>query len=45
LAFDAPGTLGAVSFAANDVLEYDPVAKVWSKAYQGSIQGDGWTAA
>lgn len=45
LSFDGSGTVGGVSFNANDVLEYDPSGGTWQLAYNGSTEYATWGAA
>ena len=45
LAFDGSGTVGGVSFAQSDVLEYAPATGAWEASYRGTSEHAGWAAA
>ncbi len=45
LSFDTSGTVGAVSFDDEDVVEYDAGGASWSLAFDGSAEHAGWTAS
>ena len=45
LSFDGGGSLPGVTFADEDVLEYDVVAGTWEVTYDGSAHHPGWDAA
>jgi hypothetical protein len=45
VSFDGSGTLGAVDFDDEDVLEYDPGTAAWELAYDGSSEHSGWAGA
>ncbi|HVN84178.1 MAG TPA: hypothetical protein VMW17_04950 [Candidatus Binatia bacterium] len=45
VSFDGSGTIGAVNFDDEDLLEYDPTAHTWQLAYDGSVQYPAWGPA
>ncbi len=45
LSFDGSGTVGGVSFAQSDVLEYTPSTGAWAASYRGTSEHAGWAAA
>lgn len=45
VSFDGSGTVDALPFDDEDVLEYDPVDDVWALAYDGSVEHAEWPAA
>jgi hypothetical protein len=45
MSFDGAGSLTPVSFADEDVLEFDPLADAWSLLYDGSAQHAAWESA
>ncbi len=45
LSFDSGGSVGGISFADEDVLEYDTIAQSWEMAYDGSAHHPGWAVA
>ena len=44
LSFDTAGIVGGVTFADEDVLEFDPALGSWELAYDGSSQHGGGRA-
>ncbi len=45
LSFDTGGTVGGVTFADEDVLEYDPVGGTWELSYDGDAEHGAWAGA
>ncbi|MBI1818536.1 MAG: hypothetical protein HYR72_26425 [Deltaproteobacteria bacterium] len=45
LAFDGSGTVGAVNFTAEDMLEFTPTTTGWELSYDGLAEHSGWFGA